>query len=554
MVVFVASEWTPERWADGADAGEPHAAWRNKLLPVGDYWDEEAIGQTLAKRRCLLWVVAPEVRFGHEHPMPTRPALPWASRPQRPPPDLYGSYGADEDEAYDAMLREDLERDLASEIPDPVERKKRIDEILGKGEEDESGRDEETTSVPGDATGDEGVPGGAGRGGRFTSGPPCLFPRFRGAVLFQNDVPSGYGHWPYARSALISKGRYLLYPFGPSRWQDICPRDDRKLARLAPMLPRRAGLFTRRKGDRALVAMCRATAVVIGSTPWTDQDGGRSAGGWSAFSSASSVTRAAGYRERRFPTDPFVIGNAAALRAQAPQLNALVKRYDAAMAILDEAIAAAKPGTKGWSHRTVADLYLARFQFAVSAFATRSFPDLVPKGWDHVNDDYILSHLPFIRMSDCLEAYDGRTLEADSESHYPRALHRAWTPPGFADKPGRWQPGEIVAGQIGNVLKISPASPDYRARRDVEAVLKHFPEALKERARDLIGAAREVMRDYRKTPWGWTVYYTEVQGFVYDPVDGGLDVRPRTGDDTDHDVPFSPTRPPSTPGGPTTGK
>ncbi len=37
------------------------------------------------------------------------------------------------------------------------------------------------------------------------------------------------------------------------------------------------------------------------------------------------------------------------------------------------------------------------------------------------------------------------------------------------------------------------------------------------------------MRRYAKTPWGWAVYYAEIQGFVYDPIDGGLDVRPRTG-------------------------
>ena len=106
----------------------------------------------------------------------------------------------------------------------------------------------------------------------------------------------------------------------------------------------------------------------------------------------------------------------------------------------------------------------------------------MPAGWDETQDELFVSHLPLIKVSDVVPAYDGRTLPPETESHYPRSLHRAWSFPGREDGPARWEPGEIVPGQQGNILQIATGHPDYRAERDTEAVLAHLDPRLKPRA------------------------------------------------------------------------
>ena len=110
-----------------------------------------------------------------------------------------------------------------------------------------------------------------------------------------------------------------------------------------------------------------------------------------------------------------------------------------------------------------------------------------------------------------------------------------------------------MPGQQGNILKIPPNDPKFRAKRDLDRVLKHLDPRLRPRALEMIAAAQEVMRHHARTPWGWSVYYSEAQCFFFDPVDQGLDVRPRDGTEPPPDVPWSPTPRGSTPGGPTSG-
>ena len=559
FLVLLASEMTPERWAEGNEG------WRRRLLPVGEYWDEEAIASALEGAHCALWVIGPEVRFGDEVPFVTLPQLPWASKPQRPPPDTFGAWGSDEDEAYDRMLREDLERDLAEEYPDPVERKKVIDEILAKPDEaapgqPPAGEGERTTPAgPDPDASRERVPSASG--GRYTSGTPVLFPSWGGRVLFGNDVPSGFGYWPFARVAAESGGRYLFYPYPASRWLDACPRDVHQMNRLVPPLVARGAWPGHLAGDRALGALCRATALVISQTPWGFDGGSQSSGGWSAFRLAKPQKKDPIWRPRRIPSDRFLAGSAGQLRAVGRDLEGVVPRYDEALQVLAGALAAIDEGRdRSSSDRTVADLRLARFWFEMSAFhmealalCLKEMERYVPPGWDEGKDEFFVSHLPLLKLSDVVEAYDGRTLPPETESHYPRFLHRAWSFPGREDGPARWEPGEIVPGQQGNVLRIATGHPDFRARRDQDAALAHLDARLKPRALRLIEAARDVMKHHGRTPWGWSVYYTEVQDFIFDPVDGGLDVRPRGGDETPT-TPWSPTRPGgSTPGGPTSG-
>ncbi|MFV1957777.1 MAG: hypothetical protein ACC662_00045, partial [Planctomycetota bacterium] len=471
-------------------------------------------------------------------------------------PALYGvgDPGSGED-AYDRLLRQDLDRDLAGEIPDAIERKRRIDELLGVPPK-------ETRTQPGDAppsdTTDRTTPG---PGGRFTSGTPALFPHQGGVVLFNDDVPSGFGYWPYARAARLSGGRLLLYPFPPGAWLDVCPRDEGRMRALAPELVDEATWVGRRAGDPALDALCRAAALVTGATPWGDQGTARLAGGWSAFASTKPLRETRGYRMRRKPVDPFLTGRARALRPVGERLARLLPRYDRALAVLDAALARVRAGKDTRSApRSVADLRLGRFEFAMSAFhlqalslALRERERLVPASWDEAKDTFSITHHRVVRLSDCLDAYDGRALGPAEESHYPRLLQRAWLPPGWEE--GRyWEPGQVIPGQQGNLLSISPTSPDYRAKRDLDAVLRYLDPRLGPRALDLIEAAREVMKHDARTPWGWTVYYAEVLQYLFDPVNGAPDRRPRPGEDEKRpQTPWTPTpRGGSAPGGPVT--
>ena len=71
----------------------------------------------------------------------------------------------------------------------------------------------------------------------------------------------------------------------------------------------------------------------------------------------------------------------------------------------------------------------------------------------------------------------------------------------------------------------------------------------------MIEAANDVMTHHAMTPWGWNVYYAEALCYLFDPVDGAFDRRPRSGeDDPAPDTPWDPTpRPSSSPSGPATG-
>ncbi len=542
LVVLLASEWTPERYVDGD--GE---AWRDLLLPVGTYFDPERVAEALRARGARLVVVAPEVRFGDEVPLPTLPLLPWAARPMRPPPDAFGHYGADPGAAYERLLREEADRELQKEYPDPVERKRRLDELLGPSPDDEK-------TAPGGAP-PGGKPTPPASGLRFTSGTPGTLPRYGGQVVFASDVPSGFGWWPYARAALETGGRYVFYPFPAAPWLDVCPRDDTALLRLAPSLAPEDGAAARIAADPVAAALLVAADHVARETPWT-YGAEAGSGPWGAWKPLARPPRVAtGYRPRRVPLDPYLLGSAEGLRAEAKRLAHAAHAYDEAVATVERVLA--RPGSA--PARSLADARLARFWLEMSAFHLASLAaslahldTLVPPGSDLRHGRFSAAPLTAIRLSDCLDAYDGRTLPASLETTASRLLHRAWSPPGVPEA-ARWPAGDVVPGQQGNLLALDPRRPEYRGQRDLDAVLRYLDPALRPRALRMIEAAKDVMAHDARTPWGWTVYYSEAKCWIFDPVDGGPDGRPRAGDDDESSPPWSPTpRGGSTPGGPVT--
>ena len=488
----------------GRGAPEP---WRRRLLPVGDYWDPEAIGAALAKARCALWVVGPEMRFGDEVPFATLPHLPWASKPQRPPPDLFGSWGSDNDAAYDQMLREDLERDLAGEYPDPVERKKVIDEILAPPE----GRRRAAPRARGTTA----------RGRRA--------PIPTRAASACRPASGGTLHVGYARAlsdlgrtralrqrravrlrvlAVRARGReepgaLRLLPLpvlalaGPLPARRPPAEAHGAPARVAGRLPE--AIRGRPRPGRALP---RDLARDLGHALGLRRRHARVERLVGVLRRRSRPRRDATWQPRRIPSDQFLTGSAGQLRAVGRQLEQLVPRYDEALLILDGALARVDEGRdRSSSDRTdrgpEARPLLVRAE-RVPHGGAGPLPEgdgaLRAAGLGRAQRRPSTSRTcPMIKLSDVVPAYDGRTLPPDTESHYPRSLHRAWSFPGREDGPARWEPGEIVPGQQGNILQIPTGHPDFRAERDVDAVLAHLDPRLEPRARRLIAAARAVM-------------------------------------------------------------
>jgi hypothetical protein len=156
-------------------------------------------------------------------------------------------------------------------------------------------------------------------------------------------------------------------------------------------------------------------------------------------------------------------------------------------------------------------------------------------------DRVLVTYVPTIRMSDCLDAYDGRALDLAGEAQY-----RRWVP---RDAPG----------YQGNILDIPIEHPDFRARRRTASVLRHLDRRLHARALRMLDGARAVMKTYGRTGWGWSTYYSEAFTFIFKPVEVPRGHQPSRGGGKPPPRPTTPRgggpgKGGSKPGGPATGK
>lgn len=544
LVVLVAGHLTPERWIPADVTRGYESQWRTKLARLGTYWNDDAVATTLQRHAGRLYVIAPEARFGDFSPAPGLPDLPWVSRPMYPPEDLYGWLHAvlgglapgGAGRHVEADLRAELDRKLAALVPDPVERAKLIDSML-------RGMPKESVTTPGPQPRRPHPvllpPPETGK--RFLATTPVWFLREGATRLWSNHAPSGYGHWPLARAAARTGGRYLFYPFPESPWLDPCPRDDTLLARLAPELVDRDRYVRLRAGDPALEAQCQAMARVLSPTPWADGIRIQAASGWSAFERASPLKLQRDWFLRRRPYDDALRDSEDGMLRLGQRLNdEVLPAYDQALSIVERALYDHASGQERRSHpRSVADLYLTRFGLAMSAFHLQAYAIyaseierfIPPEMQGHV-DAILVTYVPTIRLSDCLDAYDGRTLSAEDEARYP-----VWEPAG-------------APGYQGNLLRIPVESPDYRAKRTLDRVLLRLDGRLRRRALLMIEAARAVMERYARTGWGWTTYYSEAYTFIFKPAPVETGSRPTPGgSDGKPGRPTTPQGPGSTPGG-----
>jgi hypothetical protein len=517
MVVLVSGGLTPERWVPVTPSQRGYESeWRTKLLPIGRYWDPEAVGALLSERGGTLYAVAPEARFGDATPFVEAPDVPWASRPQFP---SLGRRRWGDPPATGGLLRGGIE-DALRGVTDPEARRRLLEEVTRRA------------TAPS-------LREPANPVGRFASTTPAWFETFSGVRLWTDDAPSGYGSWPLARSVARTRGRYLFYPLPASQWLDACPADPTLLDRLAPELVTPGRYLALRGRDRALDALCRAAALVVKDTPWADSSfGHRAASGWSALARAAPLVMQPDSFLRRRPFDLGLSASEEDMRRRGEEIaKDVLPRYDEALALLDGAIADVEADRSVRSHpRSVANLHLARFRFAMSAFHLEAFSiyareveRFVPESMrGHVHYVHV-AYVPTIRMSDCLDAYDGRTLPVTLEGRYPR-----------------WLPAD-ASGYQGNLLEIPKDDPNYRAKRGLEPVLRHLDPRLRRRAMDMIQSAKAVMRGHARSGFGWTTYYSDAFTFVFTAVEVERGSRPATGEST-----RQPPRP-TTPQGPGSG-
>lgn len=471
-VAYIAGEFPPEH---DIDVPDEQRWWRRKLRDAGEGFDAESVGEAVAARGGAFLVVAPEVRFGDHLPLADVPQFPWAPRPaawRRDGPATATTTGGS--------------RPRRRAIPGLGAGGRPREEVPGTDEEPDDTRD----------------PGGRFHGStaRFHPGPT------------NTDAPSSYGHWPYARAAAKAGGVYVLYPFPREPWADDCPRYEPLVDALAPELVPAEDLARRLAADPVTEILAQAQRDVFDDTPWSDARGAPPAVGvhakgdatsWFAWEFHGGLRRAVRWAPRDLPYD--ALGGAGTLdewRRTGADLARTAARYDVALARLTDAAARIESGDlKGASRRSQANLRLARWWCAASAFHLHALShylvaidDVLP---DPPPDRILVTYAPALKMSDLLDAYDGRTITWGEERSYG------------------WPAAFRLPGSQGNFLGVPVDDPEYRARRDADCALLRMDPRLVPHALRAIGAAREVMRCDGQSAWGWTTYYSDLDTFVW---------------------------------------
>lgn len=451
----------------------------------GSYWDRSLIRKAVKSGPTWLSVIAPEARFGAEAPS-ALPGLPWASRPQLPHPNA-------------ATIRTKVRGALfpGSHIDPYVLPAADAYAAVGLGKLP-------LLCPPSVAP------------TRFVGTTPLWFERFDNYIRETNHVPSGYGVWEYAWLAHRLGGTYCFYPTRSHGWLDACPFDVGLASRLAPDLSAKPDEV--RPTSTAVRVLRRAMAQLARLPFWRTHVTSRRGdpGAWTtAQQSAAWGGETLGCK--RMPIDGLPGEEPSILARDLRSLGDVLRAYEEAWDVLGRGLEERnRGGGAARDPRGHADLLLARFWTALSLFHLRALQMAAEDGLAYVRtprgrrtSSLYPTYIPCFRMSDCLDAYDGHHLDIADETR-----HSPWVP-GRAD------------GYQGHILEIPPESPDYRARRHLHSVLGRLRPELVEDARRLLGSATDVMKDYGRTAWGWSVYYTDVYTFFFRPIVEGWAALPR---------------------------
>lgn len=516
LIALVGGLLTPEAWRT-RDASSREDRWRRALAPVGAYFDEEAVGDSVAAKGDVLWIVAPETRFGDALPVEELPQAPWACRPSLPTevPALPSPDRARPDLSKDQL--EEIAKKLRTQgLSEPEVQRLLANLTAGS-----------TVDSP-----------GFGKTGRFDSDMPGAQRPWEFGDLFNTSCPSGYGWWPYARAAAKTGGSYVLYPPIAANWGDGCPRDPTLLDELAPELVPVEQFVKLRAGDGAVAAMLAAQRLVIGVTPWYVDSVGRPAS-WCGFDTPGH--RAKGARTRQMPEDAVWSvdvdeGSNDRVMKAGRAIAAAAAKYDDAIGILDKALADLAAGTlAGATRRSQANLRLLKLWFEESAFHLESVAaaasDVAKVRPADAKMELAMTRRTSVRLSDCLEAWDKRVVPAEVESeHAPLEL-----PDGI----------DIQS----NFLSLETGHPFFRAKRENGRALAHIDPRLRARADRVVAAAAAVMKSDARSAWGWVTYYSGLKTFsLHAFVREKSSPAPRPAPETGKQSPPPPDPGPSTPG------
>jgi hypothetical protein len=518
-VVFISSGSPADSWA----APKSDRDFDDCLDPA---WHEEEVGARFAAAGVPLWIVAPEAPFSCDSAVTLCRFLPLTNRP------VYAAGRQFMGRTY-APPRFEAGEELTPEAI--AERMKR--------------------RVP--------------------------FPRFEGHLSTmikldveldsraETDVPSGTGFWSYARACHLSRGRYFVFAGGHDEFLDRCERGpaldgvDAPLDRPAKAQWDAIGTTAPVKTLRtilsgALSAMRELFEVVeprhrsggfIGSRLLAPIDAFESPGTHrtTLILSVEGVRDCAGWKEFSKKLAAPVAAQDRAWLRWSSSLDLDAARWDSVGA------------------RARNDALLERFWLKMSAFHLESLRVLTadpehflihPK--DHWR--YAVASVEAIRMSDCLEAYDGRRIPPEVEaasSRFRRSLRDKATQIEqgnlliVTSNPQVFEPGYVpTRGEF--VSTGGPFDPNYRAQREPLQPIANLDPSLQTRALDLIETGREIHDSLHGTPWDWVVYYSSIDVFVFlvemAPPDDSI--KPRPSKKPDDDGPATPTGPApgSTPG------
>jgi hypothetical protein len=189
------------------------------------------------------------------------------------------------------------------------------------------------------------------------------------------------------------------------------------------------------------------------------------------------------------------------------ELSSVGSQIDAAVRTLRLEEAKLAAGGRNVSlRRDIANLRLFAFWLETCAFHAESLcsvlEDLDQRKRDlGIQGDPALAVVPVVRLSDCFNAYDGRTVSADEE----RLLQR---------RAIDWSDGR--RGYMTTMLGTPLNDLRYRARRSLSNVERPLNASLRSRLGRVVAAGQRVLDDYARTPWGWMVYYSELMQVVLD--------------------------------------
>ena len=446
---------------------EPESAARDGCW--SPTWHEEEVGRTLAKCGAELLVVAPEASFGEDTPVSLAPFLPWASRP----------VAAGRGQVFAFMA--------APPSPAP-----------GTSDLTPSQRIESTVTA---------------------------WPRFEGELTemldkvdpprpdflrsLESDIPSGFVAWEYARACRIARGACWHFSRPRTEWLDLCKRGE--LARtLIPDVDLSAAAQWRARRDDPLDATTRRiagrllerSAKIVKAQPIFP------------YSELPALQRH--LRGREGAAAPFQL-----LADETPEelelrrwrdfaktLPPLIAEYDAGADELAAALAALPPEPLADPRRTrtLADATLTLYWLRTSAFHLAQLEEVVGHPEDVLlapkeNVQYSIISYACVRMSELLRAYDGASIDPDTDATY--SARRTSDLDAFGEQ-------RIRDCRLG----VDPLDPLFRAVRYPPFAMRLLSPAARERLLRIFRHATRAHERFAQTPWDWLIYYDELQSFA----------------------------------------